>query len=744
MDLDSSSNTKGNPAAQAAFSQSNSSSFDSSGANSNFQISFNGNNNNSNNNNNSQDSNSQKLKSTSPTNLATSPTIHPTRSVDGMAVNPSTKAGYFGTGSSSSFLRTLKIKDLNLRTDTESDIEDILNSDDEDLDDDEVGIEDMDDEPIDEEDEDEDDEGDDLSNIKRHMGNTGGGPYGKRSGSQQHGGNGMLDYINVKSEREQSRSSSIAASLNLKSHVGYENFSKLQINSKLSIDLLLHDDYLNSTSLQKQLIEAYFKYYHTSYPFIHKQSFVKYFNNELPVKHKSNWLALLNTVLALGCWCLCGEETQIDLAYYQRAKYYLKGNNTVFESGNILLLSCLILLSNYVQKRNKPNTGWNYLGLAVRMAMSLALYKEFPNKKDSSSEYLTEEERKTILDSEIKRRLWWGLYIFDAGASITFGRPINLPPQETISTKLVSNINDETLNDMLNDQSLKVVNDAMLNKPYPTVYSAMIQQTKFTLLTSPMYTKLLDKHLPSLKECLEMNAKLTDFVRNLPNYFSEHNTIAEQAYKNVPENLYPGYKDRPPTWLTLSRHRLIWRYKNLQIILFRPFIWQKIMANDAQSIEICQTEDARKCRRICLDAASETITSIYNYVNNERDNLSLIATWYATYFVFQASLILIACICSRPGSSQAQNWFKSIQMAKKALLVTGKFNVLGKKFVGLTNKLISSVVDKDGNLLDEAKLKELQEKLQPAMVVDKSKKDVDMQDEVKSTEIKRDEPSINV
>ncbi|GMF61051.1 unnamed protein product [[Candida] boidinii] len=141
-----------------------------------------------------------------------------------MAVNPSTKAGYFGTGSSSSFLRTLKIKDLNLRTDTESDIEDILNSDDEDLDDDEVGIEDMDDEPIDEEDEDEDDEGDDLSNIKRHMGNTGGGPYGKRSGSQQHGGNGMLDYINVKSEREQSRSSSIAASLNLKSHVGYENF----------------------------------------------------------------------------------------------------------------------------------------------------------------------------------------------------------------------------------------------------------------------------------------------------------------------------------------------------------------------------------------------------------------------------------------------------------------------------------------------------------------------------------------
>ncbi|GMF21271.1 unnamed protein product [[Candida] boidinii] len=192
MDLDGSSNANANSAAQSAYNQSNSSSFDSSGTNTNFQMSFNENNNNTNNNNNSQDSNSQKLKSGSPSNPATSPTIHPTRSVDGMAVNPSTKAGYFGTGSSSSFLRVMKIKDLNLRTDTESDIEDILNSDDDDLDDDEVGIEDMDDDPIDEEDEDEYDEGDDLSNIKRHMGNTG-GPYGRRSGSQQHGANVTLD-----------------------------------------------------------------------------------------------------------------------------------------------------------------------------------------------------------------------------------------------------------------------------------------------------------------------------------------------------------------------------------------------------------------------------------------------------------------------------------------------------------------------------------------------------------------------
>jgi hypothetical protein len=59
------------------------------------------------------------------------------------------------------------------------------------------------------------------------------------------------------------------------------------------------------------------------------------------------------------------------------------------------------LISNYQQKRNKPNSGYNYTGLAVRMAMGLGLHKEFQDWNISP------------LKMEIRRRVWWTLCILD-------------------------------------------------------------------------------------------------------------------------------------------------------------------------------------------------------------------------------------------------------------------------------------------------------------------------------------------
>ena len=104
---------------------------------------------------------------------------------------------------------------------------------------------------------------------------------------------------------------------------------------------------------------------------------------------------------------------------------------SIFESANLALVQALLLLSNYTQKRNRPNTGWNYLGLAVRMALSLGLHKEFPNWEIS------------LLEREMRRRVWWGLFIFDSGASITFGRPVLFPQPGIMDACQVLNIDED-------------------------------------------------------------------------------------------------------------------------------------------------------------------------------------------------------------------------------------------------------------------------------------------------------------
>lgn len=134
--------------------------------------------------------------------------------------------------------------------------------------------------------------------------------------------------------------------------------------------------------------------------------------------------------LGFGGVSIGDDNSDLDITFYQEARGHLQ-QVSVFETGNLTLVQALLLLSNYAQKRNKPNTGWNFLGLAVRMAMSLGLHKEFPGWKIS------------LLQREVRRRLWWGVYIFDSGAAKTFGRPILLPEDDVMDAKHVLNIHDE-------------------------------------------------------------------------------------------------------------------------------------------------------------------------------------------------------------------------------------------------------------------------------------------------------------
>lgn len=180
-------------------------------------------------------------------------------------------------------------------------------------------------------------------------------------------------------------------------------------------------------------IDAYFLYYHTAYPFLHEATFRAQYVGQSSRPRGQTWPILLNTVLALGAWSIGDENSTMDDVFYHEVNR-LSQDTSVFEVGNLALVQALLLLSNYTQKRNKPNTGWNYLGLAVRMALSLGLHKEFPEWKIS------------LLQREMRRRVWWGVYIFDSGASMTFGRPILLPESRIMDANKVLNIHEEASN----------------------------------------------------------------------------------------------------------------------------------------------------------------------------------------------------------------------------------------------------------------------------------------------------------
>ena len=186
--------------------------------------------------------------------------------------------------------------------------------------------------------------------------------------------------------------------------------------------------------LTTSLIDAYFAHYHIVYPVVHEATFRKRYSKLIPTTSDKAWSLLFKTVLAIGAWCIgCQLTDSLDEDVLLTDDLV----SAVFGCGNLCLVQALALRSTYFHKQNRPNTAWNYVGLAVRTAISLGLHKEFRGWKIS------------LLEREMRRRVWWSLYMFDSGASATFGRPALLPTSEMIDIEQPLNVSDEVPRNLL-------------------------------------------------------------------------------------------------------------------------------------------------------------------------------------------------------------------------------------------------------------------------------------------------------
>lgn len=176
------------------------------------------------------------------------------------------------------------------------------------------------------------------------------------------------------------------------------------------------------------MIDAYFRRYHLSYPIIHEATFRAQYAEVIPQPHGKCWQILAYIIASIGVYSSSDTTTNnLDLDLFAHARSMLSFDH--LEVGNLTLVQALTLISNYQQKRDKPNSGYNYLGLAVRMATGLGLHKEFVGWKISP------------LQMEIRRRVWWSLCVFDVGATITFSRP-TVWPYEGVEVAFPLNITD--------------------------------------------------------------------------------------------------------------------------------------------------------------------------------------------------------------------------------------------------------------------------------------------------------------
>ena len=205
---------------------------------------------------------------------------------------------------------------------------------------------------------------------------------------------------------------------------------------------------LASSATNDKLIDAYFSLYNTSYPVLHSLLFRHAYAKKSQISSTSPWHMILYTVLAIGHWVLSPGGDHEDSPYYLAARSRMSAE--MLESGTLEGVQAFLLMvphlpsfslrsnqlmmiiqGNYLQKRDRPNTGYNMIGIAFRMALGLGLHREIPSN----------EGVENTLSKEIRRRVWWILYMFDSGFSITMGRPTTAS-DAFIDVQLPLNIDD--------------------------------------------------------------------------------------------------------------------------------------------------------------------------------------------------------------------------------------------------------------------------------------------------------------
>ena len=206
--------------------------------------------------------------------------------------------------------------------------------------------------------------------------------------------------------------------------------------------------------------------------------------------------------------------------------------------------------------------------------------------------------------------MWWVVFIFDAGASVTFGRPIvsllwqshpdcQLLPAAEADVRPVLNAWDRSF-----PPSTSI---APAPSAEPTTYSSLIQQAYFHEIGNRCYNRVISSPPPSSAEALELDQRLRRWFEQLPSYLQCHTTITDQI----------------PPWLTFSAQKLFWRYCNLRIVIGRrAFLERALRSPPMSSIEEADAQSAA----VCLEAALDSIKAIGQFCNMHIANR--LERWY--------------------------------------------------------------------------------------------------------------------
>lgn len=323
------------------------------------------------------------------------------------------------------------------------------------------------------------------------------------------------------------------------------------------------------------------------------------------------------------------DASVAGLIYYQRCHLLLAQSG---DAPTVTMLQCYVFSIVYLLNASFLNTAQTVAAKAIRMAYIIGLNQEPP-------------ELLSFLDKEIRRRIWWTLYILDSQSSMELGRPplmqlsstsCHLPDDSNETAKafgasFICPLPDVTLLTFQN-QALRLVNNIRV------IYTAFYKKCNEVLNNSNVSD--IYGNAQGREQCAQFLAqsmnRMKIWIRQLPGGCKTPRKLNSEAYSTDRSPL-----DLDPTmhvWLQRQRLLLELQYHNLAMNLYRPFI-----CFDPTPAQFTPYSDGNAVA--CLNHAI-TITNIVQQVLAETDVLH---GWFRAFqWQRNAMYTMIGFVCAYP------------------------------------------------------------------------------------------------
>ena len=248
------------------------------------------------------------------------------------------------------------------------------------------------------------------------------------------------------------------------------------------------------------LISSYYASVHMMIPILHWPTFQQEYEAVYKVGSLHEvppvWVSLLFAVLAVGV--LFSTEPRITRPH--KGKEFIETSRKLIDMWNdefvIDHARTAILTSIFLTEMNLKSAAWTWLACAVRISQDIGLHCEtgpWP-----------------MVEGEMRRRVWWGIYVWDRHMSLELGRPLLIEDADC-DVSLPAAIDDHHIHD--SGMMVPSGASALTNFILPIIHVVRAVSQLIETLKSPIISQstlaTFDAHFSSCMSAFPPSCQLT-------------------------------------------------------------------------------------------------------------------------------------------------------------------------------------------------------------------------------------------